>query len=216
MVSTESGHTVATRQEVRETEGGRFFVRLGPTPEAAGDAYELLRRKLSRFFDRRGCSPRTDELVDATLDRVARNVEDGKQIRSLGSYVFGVVKNVFLEYTREPKHDELDENRLEAPESVDVDATYSDATIECLRKCLKELPQEKMKPLQDWYLVPDGSKKEVHERIEREMGTRKAATRVRIHRYKNELRLCLEGCSAELRRGETKPGNRHTLNGDHR
>jgi hypothetical protein len=82
----------------------RLLTRLHPERDQAGAKYEVLRAKLLRFFDYRGCAA-GDQAADETFNRVARRLEGGETIRAedASSYVLGVARNVLREYWARPE-----------------------------------------------------------------------------------------------------------------
>src|SRR5258708_37410463 len=76
----------------------KLLGRLDPDRNRAAHSYELLRRKLVKFFERNNC-PRTEELADETLDWVARSLES-TQVRDIGLFAYGVARMICLEAKR--------------------------------------------------------------------------------------------------------------------
>lgn len=69
--------------------------------DSGGQRYLEIRRRLVSFFDRKNClSP--DDLVDETLNRVARRLKEEGAITSAtpAQYFYIVARFVFLEYLR--------------------------------------------------------------------------------------------------------------------
>ena len=67
--------------------------------EQAASRYEIIRRKLMKYFECRGCcSP--EDLADETINRVARRIYEGKEIWTSepANYFYGVARNVLKEY----------------------------------------------------------------------------------------------------------------------
>jgi DNA-directed RNA polymerase specialized sigma24 family protein len=77
----------------------RLLHRLDGEPEAAARQYETLRRRLCAFFEVRGLL-RSEDLAEETLDRVARRLEEGEDVKQLIAYVYGVARRVFREGVR--------------------------------------------------------------------------------------------------------------------
>src|SRR5919106_1366075 len=64
--------------------------------ERAGEKYEDLRRTLIRFFEWRG-SQFPEENADEALNRVARKLSDGVEIRNISGYCYEVARLIFLD-----------------------------------------------------------------------------------------------------------------------
>ena len=84
--------------DVSQASFDRLLSLLDSDRERAGERYELIRQKLTKFFQWRGCSE-PEEYADRTIDRVARKVGEGAEIRSSEAYAFfhGVAVNVLRE-----------------------------------------------------------------------------------------------------------------------
>jgi hypothetical protein len=80
----------------------RLLEALDPDRDRAAIAYERLRYRIIGLLSWWG-APGAEELADATLDRVARKLQEGAAIPSgsLAAYVRGVARLVFYESSRE-------------------------------------------------------------------------------------------------------------------
>ena len=69
---------------------------------SGGERYEEMRRRLAAYFDRKNCHA-PDDLVDETLNRIARRLEEEGTLHEgpPARYCYIVAKFVFLEHTRE-------------------------------------------------------------------------------------------------------------------
>src|SRR5262245_52524896 len=74
---------------------------LDADPGRAGERYEDLRRTLVHFFEWRG-APFPDQHADESLDRVARRLTEGVEIKNIGGYCYTVARLVFLETLKAP------------------------------------------------------------------------------------------------------------------
>ena len=73
---------------------------LGPDRDHAAERYLEIRRNLVRLFEWRGCST-PDEYADEAINRCARKIAAGEQIRDLPTYCIGVARMLLREMTRE-------------------------------------------------------------------------------------------------------------------
>jgi DNA-directed RNA polymerase specialized sigma24 family protein len=123
----------------------RLLALLDQDRDRAGLRYEMLRRKLMRFFEWRNCRP-PEELADETLDRVCRKLGEGLQIRVPDPchYVYGVARNVAREATvraaRTPHATALPEHAETAVEPMGT--SEGEPALDCLDRCLEALPLE--------------------------------------------------------------------------
>ena len=166
-----------------------FLVWLSPNRDAAGEAYERLRFRLSKFFSQRNCNL-ADELADETINRVILKV-GSEPIENKMGYCYGVAKNVFLESLRKTRPQvDLDEVTLAAPEPEEE----PQISHECLDKCLANLPSDSRNLLLDYFSEAKRRKIELHRRISQTLQMSQTALRMRVMRTKQKLKLCVEQC----------------------
>ncbi|MGH8636052.1 MAG: RNA polymerase sigma factor [Burkholderiales bacterium] len=156
---------------------------LSPARDQAGARYETIRRSLTRYFECRHCVP-ADEHVDETIDRVARRLLGGEQIRSPNPYRYfhGVAKHVFMESRRQKLR--------EIPPPLPGCAVISeDASprLACLAHCLGTLPPEARELLEAYYLDPRSE-------LPARLGITANAVRLRVFKEKHKLKSCLARC----------------------
>ena len=155
---------------------------LEPASSSPEAGFQLCRRKLIKFFSWRRCEDPVN-LADETIFRVLRNVNRGKVILQENPYryVYAVALNVYREKVREEKHPAvpIDEDLLPvaAPEQTD----------DCREFCIKQLSDEKLKLVNEYYLL---DRDELAQKLELTVN----ALRIRIHRIKQELRNCYKDC----------------------
>jgi DNA-directed RNA polymerase specialized sigma24 family protein len=184
----------------------RLLEQLGPSPEAAGEAYESLRRLLRRFFEVRDC-PDAATLCDEVIDRVARRLADGIAIVNLPAYAHGVARLVFLEARRRP--DALPLDALPADPAAPAPAD-DDLAARCLDGCLGLL-DEPTRSLVIAYYTSDGRQRiESRRRLAVDLGVSATALRLRMLRARLGLERCVEACLARAASRNTHArGNTH-------
>jgi DNA-directed RNA polymerase specialized sigma24 family protein len=176
------------KQEITSEQFSRFLAWLDPDADAAGEAYERLRFRLSTFFAQRQCI-RADELADETINRVILKSAE-EEIENKLAYCYGVARNVFRESLRnERPQAELDEVTLTAP--VPEEPSLS---RECLDKCLAELPAENRNLILDYFSEVKLAKIELHRRLADGLAMTQTALRMRVMRIKQKLKVCTEEC----------------------
>jgi len=168
---------------------------LGPNRETAGVQYEEIRRKLVRLFEWRGCTS-PDDLADETINRVARRMAEGVELRSADPYGYfcGVAHLVYKEVMRRQAREiaALESGDWPPPSSGEPPA---DHRLAILTQCLQTLDTDQRR------LVLEYHRDENHictrKDLSRELGVPMNALRIRVHR----LRRKLEDCIAEKLRG---------------
>jgi RNA polymerase sigma factor (sigma-70 family) len=160
--------------------------------EEAGVQYEIMRRKLTRFFEWRKVES-TDECADETINRVARRMEEGEVIENLNSYLYGVARMVYLEALKEQELVSIDDApqtlRQKAPEP-----TESEPRILCFDHCLDSLPPESRRLIVDYYQEERRAKIELRQELADSLQIPLNALRIRAHRIRVKLEQCIMQC----------------------
>ncbi len=164
-----------------------FLAWLDPDREEAGRKYEDIRRKLIKIFASRGCYC-PDDLADETISRVitkVREIEEDYQ-GDPARYFGGVARNVYHEYARkrvapalQPETDPSESRRQE---------------LDCLDKCLDEIPESNRELILRYYEGEKRSKIKNRDDMAREFGMEPNALRIRAHRIRTVLQQCVAAC----------------------
>jgi DNA-directed RNA polymerase specialized sigma24 family protein len=186
----------------------RLLAELDPERERAGEKYELIREKLLKFFQWRGCSFNTaEEYTDRTIDRVARKIEEGAEVHAQNPYLYfhGIAVNVLREHWKRVEKAEvetLDElapaqtptvNPVAVREAEEA-RVEQEARLECLSECVNGLSAEQREMIIEYHQGEGGAKiarrKELAERLKLPLN----ALRIRMFRLRGELEECINGC----------------------
>lgn len=164
---------------------------LDPDPDRAGREYELLRRKLVVFFRSR-CGPEPEALADEVLDRLARRLAEGEDVRDLASYSRGVALNVCREALRvRPTAS------LEGVDPPAADPPEPEPLADPLRCCLDALAPADRDMVLRYYEGEGRRRIDNREVLAAALGLSPNALRIRVYRLRGEL----EACVGEGRRG---------------
>lgn len=171
--------------------------------ERAGEKYELMRKKLIRFFQSRR-SNLSSELADEVLNRIARRAEEGEEIRreTLAEYFYGVAHNVLKEFLRSPENafasiDALSDRLSEHPGQVEerkAEKYESERRLRCLESCAEKLPAETRDLIVSYYEEEEGAKIRNRRRLAESLGVPMNALRIRAHRIRAKLEKCVTDC----------------------
>ncbi|MGH9544356.1 MAG: RNA polymerase sigma factor [Terriglobales bacterium] len=166
-----------------------FLAQLDGDRQQAGEKYETLRRKLVKFFEWRACNF-PEDLADETINRVARNLEAGEDIRQLAPYCVGIARYVFLESLRARRQEEaLHSVAFSWPAPQDDDPRQ-----ECLERCLRELPPDSFQLILQYYEQGEQARIEARRNLSARLGIPLNALRIRAHRLRLRLQGCVEDC----------------------
>jgi DNA-directed RNA polymerase specialized sigma24 family protein len=162
--------------------------------EQAGTQYEIMRRKLLRFFEWRSVSG-AEECADETINRVARRIQEGQAVENLQSYFYGVARMVFMEAIklRERAPVALDDASQSFREQVQEERS-ADTRLRCFDDCLENLPPESRQLIMDYYQEERRAKIEFRQDLANRLHIPLNALRIRAHRIRMSLERCITTC----------------------
>ena len=168
----------------------RLLTRLDEDRSSAATAYELLRRRLVALLRWWGAAD-PEALADSALDRVARKLEEGAAIESgsLGAYVRGVARMVYLESMRQAT---IPAAAIAVMASA-VEHAESEA-LGCLDRCLAALGVDDRHLILEYY--GEGKAADVRRRLAEARGLSSVALRIRAHRLREQLEQCVRTCQS--------------------
>jgi DNA-directed RNA polymerase specialized sigma24 family protein len=152
-----------------------------------------------KFFEWRGCSF-PEDLADETINRVARNLETGEQIHHFAAYCAGTARHVFLESLRIRQREEAVQAM---PESLPISVEEPDPRRGCLECCLRELSQEDLKLIVEYYQEDKRARINARRDLAARLDIPLNALRIRTYRIRVRLEGCVDQCMRRLQ-GETK------------
>lgn len=173
--------------------------------DSNGERYLEMRRRLARYFDRRGCSS-PDDLADETLNRVARKLEEKGEIvgASPAHYCYIVAKFVFQEFGRRSEQNQtsLDQAQssgrvigsLAVPFRPNVDAVAKEKLFDCLERCLSKIQPEGPELILEYYRGEQRAKIERRSELATSLGLSTNALSIRACRIRSKLEICVRTC----------------------
>jgi DNA-directed RNA polymerase specialized sigma24 family protein len=170
-----------------------LLARIDPDPERAGQRYVEIRARLVRLLQWRGCA-NPEDVVDETMDRVARRLDEGAEIhaRDPYSYFAGVARFVLREAIKRQQREQ------EGLRALSASAPWSPAPDEgrmaCMARCLEALPPAARELLSRYYEGRGRSRIAARGRIASDLGIGIQILRLRLHRMREGLKACLDNC----------------------
>jgi DNA-directed RNA polymerase specialized sigma24 family protein len=164
-----------------------------------------MRRRLVRYFDRKGCLD-ANSLADETLNRVARRLEEEGAIEanSPAQYCYIVARYVFLEYLRRGEHATVPFEDSTQPRSIvsgaqiaderEVESEESLKRFKCLEHCLTTLPATDRELILAYYSGERSDKIEQRKRIGQRLGLSPNALTIKACRIRARIEDCVTGC----------------------
>lgn len=179
----------------------RLLAWLNQDKERAANEYVRLHRRLTKLFEARGCLT-PEECADETFNRVARQLLEGKEIRTHNpvAYIVGVARYVLREQWNRPAPDIIEE--VPPTKLTQADPREADDRAEnerrhiCLEECLHELPADSRLLVLEYYAEDKTLKIDTRDRMARRLGIAAGVLRNRIFKLRNTLRGCVAACLA--------------------
>jgi DNA-directed RNA polymerase specialized sigma24 family protein len=171
----------------------RLLARLDDDRERAGKAYEEARRKLVKFFEWNG-SGSPEEHADETINRVARKVNEGEEIRNVRGYFGGVARLLLLEIYKEREYERGAIESLPPPSRITEEDDHGEPRRECFERCLESLPRESRELIVEYYREEKGAKIELRKGLAARLDIPLNALRIRAHRIRARLEECVHEC----------------------
>jgi len=166
---------------------------LGQDRESAGEKYIEIRGNLTRFFEWRGC-PFPEDHADETINRVAKRIAEGEEIRNPSSYCVGVARMLLLEIAKGRAREQQALGEAAGSQLVMPDEDAAEGPIQCLRSCLQELPPDNRELIIEYYQGEKGAKIQNRKRLTERFGVPVNTLRMRALRLREKLQACVEDC----------------------
>jgi len=177
--------------ELNQQSLDRLLAWLDPERHRAGERYEAIRLKLTKFFEWRRC-PFAEDCVDEAINRVARKLEEGQDVQvSPESFFFGVAQFVLREQFKNARPVEapnLDTLAAEEP------AEGVERRHDCLEQCLSSLPGNSRTLVEGFYRGDGRARIENRQKLAAERNIPLNTLRIRVHRIRLQLETCVSAC----------------------
>jgi DNA-directed RNA polymerase specialized sigma24 family protein len=163
---------------------------LDPDREVAGQKYEELRRRLVKLFVCRGCAE-AESLADDTIDRVIWKLPEIREtyVGEPARYFYAVANKIYLEYLRT--------RPAPPPPPPTADPGDSELEFHCLEQCMERLTPKNRQLVLRYYQDERRAKIDHRKRLAEELGVAINALRIRAHRIRAALQVCVENCLRE-------------------
>lgn len=161
-----------------------------PSEELAGLKYEHIRRSLILFFRAKGRDG-GEELADETINRVARRISEGVEIKKSKqvSYFMGVAVNVLHEDIREQK------SSISSPPPTDHQELEN--KLECQERCFQALDLETRAFLREYCEGDYEASLKRRKKMAASLGISLNALRLRVYHHREDLADCMKKCLEE-------------------
>jgi DNA-directed RNA polymerase specialized sigma24 family protein len=181
-----------------QTSFDQFLGVLDSDRDAAGHKYEGMRIRAVKYFEWRACRG-ADMLADETLDRIARKLEAGEQIKDLLKYTYGVARLVYFESLKQQVvEDEIDEGLPDPHRYI----SEPDRRMDCLENCLGRIPPNSRQMILGYYAHQKQAKIDHRKRLAEHFSISVNALRIKAMRIRAALESCVLDCM-DRETGET-------------
>ncbi|MEN3330926.1 MAG: hypothetical protein V7641_291 [Blastocatellia bacterium] len=164
-----------------------------PDRERAAEKYEIIRKKLIKFFEWQRCD-NADACADEAIDRVAKRIDTGTQVGNLEKYINGVARLIALEVFRERERKAKIIRQMVFPATSNTDAENEgdQSRFHCMQECLSRLSRKSLELMVRYHQF--GNKKENRIKLAEQMNIQLNALRLRVHKIRGKLRKCYIRC----------------------
>jgi RNA polymerase sigma factor (sigma-70 family) len=186
-----------TKWQLTQAAFDALLLNLDANRAEAGEKYLRLRKNLARFFETRGIA-QPEEAADETLNRLARKLENGEKFENIQTYALGVARYLALELRKSPAQKTSDELPEISVLPFDSEREKTDDKLNCLDKCLGELPPENREIIVGYYKGEKSEKIENRQRLAESLEIPQNALRNRAVRLRDKLENCITDCLRKL------------------
>jgi DNA-directed RNA polymerase specialized sigma24 family protein len=178
--------TTGPKWSLTRTAFDGLLTSLDSNRDIAADRYLRMRRNLVRLFEWRGCCT-PDDYADETINRCARKIEQGEEIRDVAMYSIGVARMLLREMSRDRSRQarSLDET----PEPCAWPEMRSDLEprVEALRLSLDELSEDDRFLILNYYQGDKSDKIKTRKLLSELFGIGPGTLRMRAMRIREKL-----------------------------
>jgi len=171
----------------------RLLASLDPDRARAAEKYELLRRKLVKFFEWRGASS-PEEHADETINRLSRRLDEGETIQNISSYSYGVARMLLKEIEKQAVRERMALVGYGLSESNEAASEAPDRRQRCFDDCLHALSGKTKTLILKYYEGERQAKIEQRKALAQSLAVSTDALRIRAHRIRVRLELCVNDC----------------------
>ncbi len=171
----------------------KLLLCLNPDRERAGEEYELLRLKLLEYFRARACSY-AEEQADETLNRLAKKIAEGEDVRDVLRFCYGLARWVWMESLKKPEARRVSLDDLTVPPFVPPDSLLRKEQEACFQHCLQELAAGEREMILEYWDHGNRPHREARKEMAARLQFTLLALRIRICRIRDKLKICYSDC----------------------
>ncbi len=183
---------MATPQPSQET-FEKLLIVLSADRDRAGEEYELLRLKLLKYFRSRALL-HAEELADETLNRLAKKIDEGEEIRDVLRYSHGLAHYVWMEHLKKPDARPVPYDELPLTPFTLSDPVIRKERDDCCQYCLQLLPEGDRELITEYWIHGNQKHRDARRELAERLRISLTALRIRVSRIKDKLENCFSDC----------------------
>src|SRR5438477_7219252 len=184
-------HATKHKWSLTQTAFDRLLACLDSNRDIAADRYLRIRRDLVRLFEWRGCYT-PDDYADETINRCARKIDKGEEIRDLATYSIGVARMLLREMGRDRCRQARCLDETPEPYAWPEIGNDLENRVEVLRLSLEELSHDDRFLILSYYEGDKTEKIKTRKMLSELFGIGASTLRMRAMRIREKLQLCVE------------------------
>jgi RNA polymerase sigma factor (sigma-70 family) len=181
-------HPTRQKWALTQTAFDRLLACLDSDRDIAAERYLRLRRNLVRLFEWRGCST-PDDYADDTINRCARKIQEGEEIRDLATYSIGVARMLLREMCRDRFRQARSLDEIPEPCARSEMKSDLEPRVEALRLSLQELSHDDRFLILNYYKGDTSDKIKNRKMLSERLGVGASTLRMRALRIREKLQL---------------------------
>jgi DNA-directed RNA polymerase specialized sigma24 family protein len=166
-----------------------LLARLDSDRDVAADRYLRMRRTLVLLFECRGCCT-PEDYADETINRCARKIEQGEEIRDVATYSIGVARMLLREMCRDRSRLARSLDEIPEPSAPAETGSVQEYDVEALRLSLAALSHDDRFLILNYYHGDKSDKIETRKMLSEIFGIGASTLRMRAMRIREKLQLC--------------------------
>ena len=184
-------HTTRQKWSLTQTAFDSLLACLDSNRDIAADRYLRMRRDLVRLFEWRGCYT-PDDYADETINRCARKIEQGEEIRDIATYSIGVARMLLREMCRDRSRQARPLDETSEPCAWPEMRSDLEYRVEALRLSLEDLSHHDRFLILNYYEGDKNDKIKGRKMLSELFGIGASTLRMRAMRIREKLQLCTQ------------------------
>ena len=192
-------HTTGPQWSLTQTAFDSLLACLDSNRDIAADRYLRMRCNLVRLFEWRGCCT-PDDYADETINRCARKIEQGEEIRNVETYSIGVARMLLREMCRDRSRQARSLDETPEPCAWPEMRNDLEHRVEALRLSLDELSHDDRFLILNYYEGDKSDKIKTRKMLSELFGIGPSTLRMRAMRIREKLQCDVSAALATIHR----------------